>query len=193
MTLFIAACGGLVLLSALFYLFPRRPHGAAGEDLERANLEWFRRRQAELAAEGDDALLEDEQVEVAESAPRRSPGGGFPRWILLPLVAVASAGIYYRLGSAPDVMIRQKLEGLGDNTTPEQMASLIGTIEQRSVERPDNLHYLALLGRYYMGQQEYARAADVYTALVERVPDDAQSLAYAAQAQYLPVKTFHRI
>jgi cytochrome c-type biogenesis protein CcmH len=93
--------------------------------------------------------------------------------------------IYYRLGSAPDVVIRQQLESLGEQTTPEQMAALIGDIEARAARRPDNLHYQALLGRYYMGQQEYARAAAAYTALVEQLPDDAQSLANAAQAQYL--------
>jgi cytochrome c-type biogenesis protein CcmH len=65
------------------------------------------------------------------------------------------------------------------------MAALIGEVEQRAARRPDNLHYLALLGRYYMGQQAYARAAAAYTRLASRAPGDAQSLAYAAQAQYL--------
>jgi cytochrome c-type biogenesis protein CcmH len=41
------------------------------------------------------------------------------------------------------------------------------------------------LGRYYMGQEDYTRAAELYTALVQAVPEDAQALAYAAQAEYL--------
>ncbi len=193
MSAFIAACGALLLLSAAFYAFPRRREPGAGEEPEGANLEWFRRRRAELEAEGDETLLEDarlrlledERDDAAGAATPRPAGRGFPRWILLPLVAVASILIYARLGSAPDVVIRQQLEGLGEQTTPEQMAALIGDIEARAAERPDNLHYQALLGRYYMGQQEYARAAAAYTALVEQLPEDAQSLAYAAQAQYL--------
>ncbi len=152
MSAFIAACGALLLLSAAFYAFPRQRDPGAGEELERANLEWFRRRRAELEAEGDETLLEDarlrlledERDDAAGAATPRPAGRGFPRWILLPLVAVASILIYARLGSAPDVVIRQQLEGLGEQTTPEQMAALIGDIEARAAERPDNQHYQAL-------------------------------------------------
>jgi cytochrome c-type biogenesis protein CcmH len=58
-------------------------------------------------------------------------------------------------------------------------------VEARSGQRPDNLHYVALLARYYMGLGDYARAAQSYGALAEAVPEDAQALAYAAQADYL--------
>ena len=44
---------------------------------------------------------------------------------------------------------------------------------------------MALLGRYYMGQQDYSRAANTYGALAQEAPEDAQALAYAAQADYL--------
>ena len=56
MTTFIVGCAVLVLLSGLFYLFPRRRSGGADEELERANIEWYRLRQTELAEEGADAL-----------------------------------------------------------------------------------------------------------------------------------------
>ncbi len=42
-----------------------------------------------------------------------------------------------------------------------------------------------MLGRYYMGQQDYARAAQTYGALAQDAPQDSQALAYAAQAEYL--------
>jgi len=42
LTTFIIACGGLILLSGLFYLFPKKRPGGADEDLARANLQWFR-------------------------------------------------------------------------------------------------------------------------------------------------------
>jgi cytochrome c-type biogenesis protein CcmH len=58
-------------------------------------------------------------------------------------------------------------------------------IEERAVQRPDNLHYLALLGRYQMGQGEFALAAETYDRLVQAAPEDPQGLAYAAQARYL--------
>jgi cytochrome c-type biogenesis protein CcmH len=192
LTTFIIACGGLVLLSGLFYLFPKKRQGGADEDLALANLQWFRRREVELAREGDDTLrddarlrlLEDEQQQAAP-VTKATPGQSFPVWILLPLVALASFALYYALGAAPDVMIVRQLESLGENTSPEAMQRLMQDIEGRSAQRPDNLHYVAMLGRYYMGQQDYAKAARTYGTLAQDAPQDAQALAYAAQAEYL--------
>ncbi len=192
MTTFIIACGGLVLLSGLFYLFPKKRPGGMDEDLAQANLQWFRLREAELAREGNDALqgdarlrlLEDEQ-QHAPVVTQTPPGQSFPVWLLLPLVALASSGLYYVLGAAPDVMIVRQLENLQDSTSPEDMQRLMQDIEARSAQRPDNLHYVAMLGRYYMGQQDYARAAQTYGALAQDAPQDSQALAYAAQAEYL--------
>jgi cytochrome c-type biogenesis protein CcmH len=190
-TLFLVAAGALVLLSGLFFLFPRKWQGAAQEDLHRANIEWYRLRQQELAEEGDVALaedmqlrlLEEESTDTAEAPP--VPRGHFPGWILLPLVAVFAAALYYKLGAAPDVMISRQLTALGNDSTPEQMQALMQSIEERAAQRPDNLHYTAMLGRFYMGQEDYARAAAIYGDLSQAAPEDAQALAYAAQAQYL--------
>lgn len=193
MNVFLVICGALILFSGLFYLVPRRRPGGVDADLERANLEWFRLRQTELAAEGNEALqadarlrlLEDEQQVGAVPSGAPPAGRGFPLWLLLPLVAVASAGIYYQLGAAPDVAIARQLQSLDENTSAEQMRQLMQRIEARAAARPDNLHYTALLGRFYMGQQEYASAATFYEELARQAPDDAQALAYAAQARYL--------
>lgn len=191
MTTFILACAGLVLLSGLFFLLPAKRTGGADEDLERANLEWFRLRQAELAGEGSDALQEDARLRLLEDeqggsvAPLRESSTSFPVWVLFPLVAIMSSGLYYVLGAAPDVMISRQLQSLDDSGTPAQMDSLITAIEARSAQRPDNLDYVFLLGRYYMGQQDYPRAARTYAELARQLPEDAQVLAYAAQADYL--------
>jgi len=191
---FIVACAALVLFSGVFYLFPRRREGV-DEDQARANLDWYRLREEEIARDGDEALrddarlrlLEDDQQSAAAGALHEAaPGGGsFPVWILLPLIAVASASLYYLLGAAPDVAITRQLEQINENSSEQDMAQLIGAIEKRSAQRPDNLNYIALLGRYYMGQQDYGRAASTYSALVADAPEDAQALAYAAQAEYL--------
>ena len=192
MTTFILVCGGLVLLSGLFYLFPQKRPGGADEDLASANLEWFRLRQAELAEEGVDALQEDARLRLLEdeqqgnASPRNGAGRrSFPRWLLLPLLGLASTLIYYLLGAAPDVMISRQLQGLGADSSPAARQQLMQAIEARSAQRPDNLHYVALLGQYYMGQQDYTRAAKTYGALAADAPQDAEALAYAAQAEYL--------
>lgn len=192
MTGLLIACALLVLLSGLFVLFPRVRSGGADEDLERANLEWLRLREQELQEEGAEdlagdarlRLLEDEQgseaVVTGVDTQRRVPG-----WLLLALVAVFSGLLYLRLGAAPDVLISEQLKSLDAQSTPDEMESLMLAIEQRSGQRPDNPHYIALLGRYYMGQQDYTRAAQTYESLAVTAPQDAQALAYAAQARYL--------
>jgi cytochrome c-type biogenesis protein CcmH len=192
LTALIVACGGLVLLSGLFYLFPRMRRGGADEDLAQANLASFRLREAELTAEGGDALQDDARLRLLEDEQQgqlSGTGAGsqqlFPLWVLLPLVALVSAGLYYKLGAASDVIIVRQLQNLNDDTSPDVMRRLIQDIEVRSAQRPDNLHYVALLGRYYMSEQDYARAADTYGALAQDAPQDAQALAYAAQAAYL--------
>lgn len=190
MTTFLLACAALVLLSGAFYLFPRVRPGTSEDDLDRVNLEWFRIRNAELAAEGQPDLSEDAQLRLLEDQPQRSapPGSAsrsFPVWALLPVVALFASGLYYLLGAAPDVELARQLSAMDENTPPEQMRELISAVESRSAQRPQNLHYLALLGRYYMGQEDYARATQAYDALAEAVPEDAQALAYAAQAEYL--------
>ena len=191
MTLFILGCIGLVLLSGLFYLMPGRRSGGADADLERANVEWYHLRQAELAREGADALrddarlrlLEDEQQARAAQAPAGSQS--FPVWVLLPLVAVMATGLYYQLGAAPDVLISRQLQALDDNTSPQQIEALMDAVASRSAQRPDNLDYVALLGRHYMGRQDYAKAAQTYADLAREIPEDAYALAASAQAEYL--------
>ncbi|MEZ5573346.1 MAG: c-type cytochrome biogenesis protein CcmI [Halioglobus sp.] len=190
MTTFILACVGLLLLSSVFYLFPRARHGSSEEDLDRANLEWFRRRRAELAEEGNDVLQEDAQLRLLEDqrvseTTRTVQRQTFPVWILLPLVAVVASAMYYALGAAPDVVITRQLRAMQQDMTPQQMRTLISDVEARSAQRPDNLHYLALLGSFYMGQEDYQGATQAYGALATAVPGDAQALAYAAQAEYL--------
>ncbi len=190
MTTFILACVGLVLLSGVFYLFPSARSGSTEAELDSANLEWFRLRQLELAAEGNAALDEDARLRLLEDEHiRRSDEAttaqSFPVWILLPLVALLASAMYYMLGAVQDVEIAEQLRGLQEDVSPEERAALIAAVEARSLQRPDNLHYVSLLGRYYMGQEAYTQAAELYDGLVQAVPEDPQALAYSAQADYL--------
>ena len=191
MTGLLLSCAVLLLLAGVFVLFPRVREGGADEDLERANLEWYRLRQMELQEEGADDLAEDARLRLLED---EQPSGGaahtlntrrFPTWVLLVAVVLFSGALYMQLGAAPDVLISRQLQSLDDNSSPEQMQALMVAIEERAQARPDNPHYSALLGRFYMGQQDYARAAQVYEDLSTTAPQDAQALAYAAQARYL--------
>lgn len=192
MTLFLLACVLLLALSTIFYLRPSHRSGGDEQDLERANLEWFQRRLEELKAEGNDGLTDDAKLRLLEDDQQSKPKSGlagssatFPSWLLLPLLALFSAALYFQLGAAPDVLISRQLQALDQDSTAAQMDDLMLAIEKRATQRPENLHYIAILGRFYMGQQKYTQAAGVYAELVVAAPDDAQALAFAAQAQYL--------
>lgn len=187
--MFILACIGLVLLSGLFYLLPPRARPAATTQRSELNFAWYRLRERELAESGETELLQDVQLRLLEDVPGDSTDseverGSFPRWILLPLVALASFALYYQLGAAPDVEISRQLKTLDQQSSPEQIQAFMQALESRSQARPENLDYKALLGRFYMNQNDFRRAAQTYTALASEAPD-AQILAYAAQAQYL--------
>lgn len=189
MTMFILVCIGLLLLSGLFYLLPPRVRPAAITQRSDQNLAWYRLREHELAESGETELLQDVQLRLLEDVPAQSINseferGSFPSWVLLPLVAVASFALYYKLGAAPDVEISRQLKALDQKSSPEQMQTLMQALESRSRARPENLHYRSLLGRFYMNQNDFRRAAQTYSALAREAPDD-QTLAYAAQAQYL--------
>jgi cytochrome c-type biogenesis protein CcmH len=191
LTTFLLACAGLILLSGLFYLFPgwamRRPL----DDGAQANLDWYRLRRRELAEEGDTGLETDAQLRLLEDqqapveTPLPDPHAPFPVWVLLPLVAVMAVFLYYQLGSVADVRIGGQLAALDDTAGEDDMLALMAAIEKRSGQRPDNLHYLALLGRFYMGQGDFIMAAETYNRLAVAAPEDSQALAYAAQARYL--------
>jgi cytochrome c-type biogenesis protein CcmH len=190
---FILVCAGLLLLSGLFYLLPTRARHEQGDERGERNLDWYRQRQSELAEQGDSQLLGDVKLRLLEDMPAQAAlptsnqlsQSTFPRWILLPLVAIASGLLYFMLGAAPDVQINKQLEAINEQSTPEQMQEVMKSIEQRSLQRPDNLHYQSLLGRFYMGQQDYSMAAQTYSSLAQEIPGDDQILAYAAQAEYL--------
>ena len=187
------ACLGLILLSGAFYLFPRYRDQDRPTDESGANLEWYRLREAELAEEPDASLAEDARLRLledtdssrSEAAAVVADTQSFPRWVLFPVVAILSVLLYWQLGAAADVTISRQLQTLDAEATPAQMNALIAAIESRAEQRPGNLHYAALLGRFYMGQQDYQRASAIYRDLAEAAPGDAQALAYAAQAEFL--------
>jgi cytochrome c-type biogenesis protein CcmH len=192
LTTFLFACAGLVVLSGLFLLFPGWAAKRPIDDGAQANLDWYRLRRAELAEAGETDLETDTQLRLLEdqqgqeaSSPAESARHAFPLWALLPLVGLMSAWLYHELGAVTDVQIARQLGALGEAPSEAQLLELMDAIEERAVQRPDNLHYLALLGRYQMGQGEFALAAETYDRLVQAAPEDPQGLAYAAQARYL--------
>ena len=184
-------CAALVVFSGVFFLFPGRRSGSTEAELDAANLAWYRQRKQELEAQGESVLLEDARLRLLEDEHRHDEERtglavttAFSTWFLLPLIALCAGLLYYELGAATDVELAERLQGLGESSSPSEMRQLISDVERRSTNRPDNLHYLALLGRYYIGQQEYDLARENYRQMLKEVPEDAQILAYSAQAEF---------
>ena len=160
-----------------------------------ASKQRHRRRESELSEEGASDLAEDARLRLLEDERQAHASGvdsaagesvrPMPLWWLLPFIALFSAALYYKLGGAADVLINRQLKAVSAESSPEQMTALMEAIEARAAQRPDNLHYAALLGRYYMGREDYHQAAAIYGELSREAPGDAQALAYAAQAEYL--------
>ncbi len=190
---FYLACALLLALSTLFIIVPMAGRRTLASR-EEANRQWYLLRQAELAESDDTALLEDARLRLLEDAPTEgaSPadsatgaGGNFRPWLLLPLVFAFSVLLYNLLGAATDVQITEQLQSLDEQSSPAQLDALLAQIESRASERPDNLEYTVLLGRFAMQEQDYARALRYFDRLVVAAPGDATVLAYAAQASYL--------
>ena len=177
----------------MFYLLPRTREDEGSPENDQSNIDWYQLRQAELNSDTDQALQSDLQLRLLEDEQQRLQGAPtavveqttFPVLLLLPVIALLSGVLYYQLGAATDVLITRQLESVTADSSPEEMEALMLAIEARAQQRPDNVHYGALLGRFYMGQQNYSKAAEVYSTLVTDAPDDSVALAYAAQASYL--------
>ena len=192
--------GGLLLgLAAVFLLLPglflRR---SQVHDLTASNRDWFEQRSAELSLEPnvDDELLQDARLRVLEDADTSiastgtpmagvDPGSTAGNLLLLVLLAVLVLALYWQLGAAADVQLTRTLQGLVDESSEEDYRQLMLLVERRAGERPQNLHYQAMLGRFYMNEADYGRARVLYLKLIERAPGDAGALALAAQASYL--------
>lgn len=189
----------LMLLAALFLLLPglflRQRHIS---DQTESNRDWFAQRSTELglesgSAEEEQALLHDAQLRMLDEAKNSgapvagsdAAGGGRPGLILmLPLILLSVLG-YWQLGAAGDVQLKRTLQGFSQDSSEEEYRALMLQVEERALQRPDNLHYQAMLGRFYMNETDYGRARDLYVRLAEQAPGDASALALAAQASYL--------
>ncbi|MCY4428728.1 MAG: cytochrome C biogenesis protein [Halieaceae bacterium] len=184
--------GALALLASLFLFAPRLfLRSARRPSLKQDQLEWFRLRQGELEREqAAPALLDDLGLRLLDDEvdrlqdPVETGSGRSLGWVLLPLSALAAL-VYLQLGGLQDVYLSRAMQSIEQDADTSEVQQLMEAVAARARQRPENLHYQALLGRYYMSRGEYVRARQVYLSLVEKTPDDAALLALAAQAGYL--------
>ena len=175
-------------VSAFFFLLwlPRKwRRSRRGE----STADWVRLRKAELSgAEGQ--LLDEVELRALEDFSASAGDGDsveskpVPLWWLAPLLLLAALAVYQLLGSYEDVLITDALANL-DPTAEKDVAALIERIEARAEDRPDNIEYLSLLGQYHAARGEHESALKAYERLIELLPENAQALGRAAQAEFL--------
>ena len=188
---------------------------ALGTSRRALNVEFYEERLGELNNDLAMAQIDQTEFQLLSTELSRNLLRDFDRLDLqeerfnvvgkgvLLVIAVAvpllSIGLYYKMGAIADWEITESLVDLSERQSALQHSgaesvnealiadaeALMQRLEDRLQQRPDNLTYLALLARHYMGTQDYQRALVNYAKLVELIPNDRDARAYYAQALYL--------
>ncbi len=159
---------------------------------------WYRMRREDLEAAATIGELDEVAVEQLEKELQLSlvegvtPSGEQLQTAAVSLSAllglaglmlVLALTLYNALGGYQDVLLSNAL----DQVAPEDQAieNLIEQVEKRTLQRPENIHYWNILGRYYTSVSRYEDASAAFEQLLSLTPEDASVLAQAAQAEYL--------
>ena len=167
----------------------------SAEVVRQSNISSFRNRQTELdgqLASGDidklqyQGLLVEAQRSLLDDVavePSSNPSSS-GRWLLTSsgvLVIALASVLYYYLGAAADLDIRNDLEE-GDYTNT---AALAEKIRLRLERQPENLYYRMLLARFYQQDGQLQLSQQAYKAALLLSPDDLTIRAEYAQALFL--------
>ncbi|WP_101760480.1 c-type cytochrome biogenesis protein CcmI [Oceanicoccus sp. KOV_DT_Chl] len=197
----------LVLVAALFVLSPLMMNRSAQQSSrEGINISVFKQRLAELEADCDNRdITEKEFLQLKTELERRlleevtSPGGGVtsiqrPSWklpvmlaLMLPLIGW---GVYQQTGAKADWEITDTLKTLRHKAAAGEEVKaieqqLLKQLDARLLQRPENPHYLMMIGRTQMELANYPAATDAYQRLAQVYPEDPAVLAQYAQSLYL--------
>ncbi|WP_323114202.1 c-type cytochrome biogenesis protein CcmI [Pseudomonas guariconensis] len=196
---------GLLLLAALaFLLIPvlRGRRRQQEEDRTALNVALYQERVAELAAQQEAGVLDNEQLakgrdEAARELLADTDGAEAPRQghlgKALPLLAAVlvpalGLGLYLHFGAADKVELTQEFA-----QAPQSMEEMTERLERAVQAQPDSAEGLYFLGRAYMAEQRPADAARTFeraVTLAGRQPELlgqwAQALYFAANKQWSP-------
>lgn len=200
--------GLFVLLATLFVLLPLlKRHESLDASQQRArqlaNIANYRSEKADIESqqangditeqeattlllELDRTLLEDS--DAVDSVPQARSGF----WWVLPLVLVPliSVLVYLRLGGWDEIQLQDRLTNLQMPESVEEqrkeilaLHDMIQAVAARHGNRkPD---YWVLAAQTAMNVQDYSAAAGNYAELAKQYPDDAEVIAYWAQAEFM--------
>lgn len=204
----------LVLMALAFVLYPLafgRPENRAAAEVRNQNLLAYRTRMAELDAERDQGLIEEEHYqqlrdELAGSmlddvgstttegelssdelvADRRRTSTWvvvIVAFVLIPAGAVFAYLEWGALHRVEQFQAMMEIEASGDGRRL-QMEDLTRQLHDRLQAQPDNPDGWAMLGRSYMQMERYEDAAKVFERLAGVVDDrPSRAVAWGLSAQ----------
>lgn len=193
-TLFWVIVAGLIA-AALAMLVPAllKEQVPVDDGHQQRNIKIARQRLAELKQQLQEGVLTQTQFDEQytelqlilnddmEAAVSVQPSGQRGRWII-PILAVGipclSLLIYLLLGDS-NALNKVELQA-NQSKAAENIAQMIGKLEQRLQQQPDDIEGWKMLGRSYTYLQQYQQAAEVYAKLYRLQPDDGDvQLQYA--------------
>lgn len=205
MMLMVTGVALMALLAMVLVMLPapaRRVQHA--EVRQSANVAAYREQLAELEADRAEGLVDDAtfgalKLELDRSlledaapamAPRHSEAAGHWGLALAAMLMLALAGgLYAHFGQWADVEIAQTVEDLqgrferGLDTGP-QADALVAQLQARVEQTPDNDDLWILLAQTSAVLGHHEQSLRAYEQLARKYPQDANALAYAAQAAY---------
>ena len=140
-----------------------------------------------LLAELDLSLLEDsEQLDVSVPVAHRGWWWIAPA-VLVPLIAVL---VYVRLGGWDELALQTRLANMQMPQSIEEQRAEILSLHQdiqavaakHGKRKPD---YWVMAAQTAMSVQDFSTAAENYAELAKQFPDDADVIAYWAQAEFM--------
>ena len=191
----------MLVVLGLSFIWPRK---SSEVQSKAVLLSWYKTRKQEInsdllvSVESKDQLLAELDERVMEDidndqqklsfAQQQVANKNFP-WVKPLLIIVlffAATGLYWVLGASKDVYIAEELFG-DDGTIADAaaMSGVIGQIESRLSQTPDNAYYWLLLARYYTERGRHLDSLKAYDELLRLEPNDASFFALAAQSEYL--------
>jgi cytochrome c-type biogenesis protein CcmH len=203
----------LIILAAVFIFFPiMLPRQRQEPDRRTVNVELFQTRLAELEQDQANGVLDAEEYQrlklelerrLLEDTEReknntlsqanvhviKKPSMSMLLVCFVIVGVVAIAGYQY-LGAKADWDISRQLADLQQRASAgdfdeAEVQQLMVKLSDRLEQRPDNAHYLMLLGSMQMERENYPAATEAYQRLAALFPGDSAVLARYAQALYL--------
>ncbi|NVK42638.1 MAG: c-type cytochrome biogenesis protein CcmI [Oceanospirillaceae bacterium] len=192
----------LTVLAVAFLLLPllrarRLALDEEAEDRDHQNIHIFRERLNELEQEralGNlaEADFIDLKVELernllqdvgepakAKNRDRVGRGSWAAALVMAVLLPIAALGIYWQLGSAPQLQLALERQASPDpfNGRTPTLEEAVAQLEHELELNPENPEGWYLLGTTYMGQQRYSDSVSAFARVLELLPQDAPQYA----------------